>query len=153
MRKALGVLVVGAVLLGACADGRRTGPEAQPPSTSAPERDRGQLLVGATETPCPPGSPSEHLCQVTAEGNHAVGVGTPSGIVGRLVLPTNATPYSCPEHYAIDVACYLDPDGRWVVATTSSSGVVTSTSIYQPECRTFLFPNGMTSHGCPTSSR
>ena len=152
MRKALGVLVMAVVLLGACSDGRNAGPEAQPPSTSAPERHRDQLLVGATETPCPPGSPSQHLCQVTPEGNQAVGIGTPSGTVGRLVLPTNATLYSCPEYYAIDVACYLDPDGRWVVATTSSGGGVTSTSVYEPNCRTFLHSNGITSHRCSTPS-
>lgn len=132
MRKALGVLAVAVVLPGACSDGRKAGPEAQPPSTSGPERHRDQLLVGATETPCPPGSPPQHLCQVKAEGNHAVGIGTPSGMVGSLVLPTNATLYSCPEYYAIDVACYLDPDGRWVVATTSSGGGVTSTSLPVP---------------------
>ena len=140
------------VLLGACTDGREAGPEAQPPSTSAPERHRGQLLAGATETPCPPGSPPQHLCQLTSEGNQAVAIGTPSGTVGRLVLPTNATLYSCPEYYAIDVACYLDSDGRWVVATTSSGGGVTSTSIYDPNCRTFLHPNVITSHGYSTPS-
>ena len=152
MRKALGVLALAVVLLGACSDDRKAGPEAQPPGTSAPERHRDQLLVGATETPCPPGSPPQHLCQVTPEGNHAVGIGAPSGTVGTLVLPTNATLYSCPEYYAIDVACYLDPDGRWVVATTSSGGGVTSTSIYDPNCRTFLHSNGITSHRCATPS-
>jgi hypothetical protein len=73
----------------------------------------------------------------------------PATVIGA--TPAGLTPYGCPEYYALNVTCGLDPnDGRWVVS--ASSGGTTTTSIYQPECRIFLHSDGVTSHRCSTPS-